>query len=99
MFPGLRANRRADPGRAAVRPTSGAIPQEPADVIFNDYRSNAPFYRIDQLMEIPTFATLPAVKAGQIDYWYYEWGLSHRGFAFVLENLASSVCGARADIV
>ena len=49
-------------------------------------------------MEIPTFASLPA-KAGQIDNWYYEWVLSHRGFAFVLENLAASVRGASADVV
>lgn len=71
----------------------------PADVIFNDYRSNAPFFRVDQLLEIPTFAALPAAKAGQIDNWYYEWVLSHRGFAFVLDNLAASVRGARADVV
>lgn len=71
----------------------------PVDLIFNDARSHGGYLRTEELLEIPTFAALPAAQAGQIANWYYEYVASYAGFTFVLTELAKTIRASRADVV
>lgn len=54
----------------------------------------------EQLMEkVPTFATLPAAKAGQFAGWDIEYVPSYRGFTPILQRLTEAVRNADPDIV
>ena len=68
-----------------------------ADLILNDVRTQA--LTPDQLAAKPTWAGLPAVKAGQVGPWYFEVTYSHKSYATVLEAIATVIKGARADVV
>ncbi|WP_019874302.1 ABC transporter substrate-binding protein [Sporichthya polymorpha] len=70
----------------------------PADLIFVDDRSAA--LQPDVLeRDQPTWANLPAVKAGQIGAWNGEAVFSPRGFADAIEELTTVVAGADAAVV
>jgi iron complex transport system substrate-binding protein len=69
----------------------------PADLILIDARSGSS--TAEQLMEVPTFATLPAAAAGQFGAWQTEYVPSYVAFTAVMEDLAETIRGARADIV
>ncbi|MFI1017321.1 ABC transporter substrate-binding protein [Streptomyces sp. NPDC020965] len=60
-----------------------------ADLIMVDNRSSA--LPTSALAKKPTWARLPAVKAGQITPWAMEERYSYLGFAPVLERLAAAV--------
>ncbi|MEV4441636.1 ABC transporter substrate-binding protein [Streptomyces sp. NPDC049577] len=60
-----------------------------ADLILLDSRTSA--LRPKDLTDRPTWAALPAVKAGQITPWLSEPRFSHAGCAPLLENLAAAV--------
>jgi iron complex transport system substrate-binding protein len=54
----------------------------------------------EQLVEsVPTFAALPAVKAGQFGSWDMEYVPSYKGFTPVLQRLAEVIRNADPDIV
>lgn len=70
----------------------------PADLILHDGRSYS--LQPDVLAaDYPTWATLPAVQAGQIHTWNAETVLSHRGFAEAVAALADTITTTRADVV
>lgn len=69
----------------------------PADLILHDTRAFS--LQPGQLATYPTWAALPAVRAGQIGRWSAEARLSAQGFAAVLEDLATTVTAARDDVV
>ncbi len=58
----------------------------PADVILYDSRPQA--MKIEELKKVPTFATLPAVKAGNVAPWNPEIPFSHLQLAKNLEPIA-----------
>ncbi|MZD08935.1 ABC transporter substrate-binding protein, partial [Streptomyces sp. SID5785] len=60
-----------------------------ADLIMLDNRS-ASMSR-EELAQKPTFASLPAVKAGQITPWAMEERYSYAGYGPVLERLADAI--------
>ncbi|RFU88064.1 ABC transporter substrate-binding protein [Streptomyces triticagri] len=60
-----------------------------ADLIMIDNRSNA--LPAKELAKKPTWARLPAVKAGQTVPWAMEERYSYAGFAPVLEQLAAAI--------
>lgn len=64
-----------------------------ADLIILDSRTQA--LRPTDLGGKPTWAELPAVKAGQVIGWNPEPRLSYAGFAPILETLAQSITKAR----
>lgn len=68
------------------------------DLILNDAREAAGYFTVDQLMAQPTFAALPAAKAGQIGPWRVEYVMSYQGFTSVLEELAETIRAARDDV-
>ncbi len=68
----------------------------PADVILVDNRAQA--LRPDQLDDKPTWAALPAVRAGQLGPYYAETRLSYQQNAAILEELAALVRRSRADV-
>lgn len=68
----------------------------PADLILRDVRWQA--LPVAELEKIPTWATMPAVKAGQVTPWQLELPYSYAGYAPVLEDLAEAIRSARADI-
>lgn len=61
------------------------------DVFFYDVRETGAFYTLDQVKEQPVVAQLPAIQAGQIGNWYYEYVFSRAGFTFVLNDLAETL--------
>jgi iron complex transport system substrate-binding protein len=69
----------------------------PADVILQDNRPHA--LSREQLMAIPTWHDLPAVKAGQVIDWHLEPIYSYKGYAPVIEDLAASIREARENVV
>jgi iron complex transport system substrate-binding protein len=69
----------------------------PADLVLHDTRAFS--LQPDQLAAYPTWAALPAVRAGQVGRWSAEARLSAQGFAAVLEDLAATVTAARDDVV
>ncbi|MHA6618574.1 ABC transporter substrate-binding protein [Pseudonocardia sp. DLS-67] len=68
----------------------------PADLVLHDTRAFS--LQPDQLAAYPTWAALPAVRAGQVGRWSAEARLSAQGFAAVLEDLAATVTAARDDV-
>ena len=66
------------------------------DLFLNDAREAAGYFSVDQLLEHPTFAALPAVQAGQIGAWHVEYVMSYQGFASVLRALAAYITDASA---
>jgi iron complex transport system substrate-binding protein len=70
----------------------------PADLIFNDVRGQA--MTLDQMKSgQPTFAALPAVKAGQVAPWFFEQPYSYQRYATVLEDLTKAVESADPAVV
>ena len=69
----------------------------PADLILHDTRAFS--LQPGQLSTYPTWAALPAVRAGQVGSWSAETRLSAQGFAAAVEDLAATVAAARADVV
>ncbi|MCA9863053.1 MAG: ABC transporter substrate-binding protein [Thermomicrobiales bacterium] len=70
----------------------------PVDLLIMDDRqwSSTP----EELIEkVPTFAALPAVKAGAYGPWTSEWVPSYPGMTPVLERLAELIAKADPDIV
>jgi iron complex transport system substrate-binding protein len=68
----------------------------PADVIIHDIRSYS--LQPDALAEFPTWAALPAVRAGQVGAWSAETVLSYQGFTTAFRDLADLIQSADADI-
>ncbi|GAA0824731.1 ABC transporter substrate-binding protein [Streptosporangium amethystogenes subsp. fukuiense] len=64
-----------------------------ADVILVDARTQS--MRVDEMMKKPTFAKLPAVKAGQVYAWHAEERYSYQGYADVLEKLLADLVKAK----
>jgi iron complex transport system substrate-binding protein len=69
----------------------------PADLILIDARSGSS--TAEQLMDVPTFAALPAAAAGQFGAWQTEYVPSYEAFTAVMKDLAATIRGARADVV
>ncbi|MEV5754867.1 ABC transporter substrate-binding protein [Actinoallomurus sp. NPDC052308] len=63
--------------------------QYPADVILLDARTSA--LQPKDLAAKPTWAKLPAVKAGQVTPWQSEPRFSNAGFAPIVETLAAAI--------
>ncbi|GAA0321018.1 ABC transporter substrate-binding protein [Actinoallomurus spadix] len=61
----------------------------PADLILLDARTSA--LQPEDLAAKPTWAKLPAVKAGQVTAWQSEPRFSHAGCAPLIESLAAAV--------
>ncbi|NUR92277.1 MAG: ABC transporter substrate-binding protein [Nonomuraea sp.] len=68
-----------------------------ADVILVDARSQS--MKIEEMAEKPTWAKLPAVKAGQLYPWHAAERYSHLGYAKVMEELKADLDQARDDVV
>ncbi|MET8865409.1 ABC transporter substrate-binding protein [Nonomuraea sp. NPDC004580] len=68
-----------------------------ADVILVDARAQS--MKIGEMAEKPTWAKLPAVKAGQLYPWHAAERYSHLGYAKVIEELVSALEKARDDVV
>lgn len=68
----------------------------PADVILYDTR-NASFFTTD-LASYPTFARLPAVRAGQLYPWNPETPTSWAAFAPALKDLADKLAAAKTGV-
>ncbi|MFI9384834.1 ABC transporter substrate-binding protein [Kutzneria sp. NPDC052558] len=64
----------------------------PADLILYDARTQA--LPLDQLLTHPTFAGLPAVKAGQIAPWHAETPFSYQRYTPVIKELTAAVAKA-----
>ncbi|MGW0803236.1 ABC transporter substrate-binding protein [Nonomuraea sp. NPDC002799] len=64
-----------------------------ADVILYDTRTQA--LKPEEMMKKPTFAKLPAVKAGQLYPWNAEAPYSYQGYAAFLEGLVANLKKAR----
>jgi iron complex transport system substrate-binding protein len=60
-----------------------------ADVILYDTRTQA--LKPEEMMKKPTFAELPAVKAGQLYPWRAEAPFSYQGYADFLEELVANL--------
>lgn len=70
----------------------------PADLILLDERDGG--FTVDNVADAPiTFASHPAVKAGQLGNWYTEFVLSYNAMASVLEELAADLASSRDDVV
>jgi iron complex transport system substrate-binding protein len=63
----------------------------PADVLMVSTRPAA--VQGSELADIPTFATHPAVVAGQVYGWNQDFILSHQGMAEALEHVTESITG------
>ncbi|MEU4403552.1 ABC transporter substrate-binding protein [Streptosporangium sp. NPDC023963] len=64
-----------------------------ADVILVDARTQS--MRPEEMKKKPTFAALPAVKAGQVYQWHAEERYSYQGYADVLERLHTDLAKAK----
>jgi iron complex transport system substrate-binding protein len=72
--------------------------RHPADLILVDIRGQA--LTAEQMTkDFPTFANLPAVKAGQVGKWYFEAPYSYRSMANVLVDLAATVRAANPHLI
>lgn len=69
----------------------------PADLFLNDARAGS--YTVEQLMAVPTFASLPAAQAGQIGRWDSEYVPSYGPVAEILERLTETVRSSQPDLV
>ncbi|QFY10520.1 ABC transporter substrate-binding protein [Nonomuraea phyllanthi] len=68
-----------------------------ADVILVDARAQS--MKIEEMARKPTWAKLPAVKAGQLYPWHAAERYSHLGYAKVMEELKADLDKARDDLV
>jgi iron complex transport system substrate-binding protein len=69
-----------------------------ADVIFNDIRGQS--LTVDEMKKAhPTFANLPAVKAGQVGRWHFESPYSFKSVANVLQDMAVTIRAANPGLV
>lgn len=68
-----------------------------ADLILNDIRGQA-LTTAQMTADQPTFATLPAVQAGQVADWHFESPYSYASFTAILRDLAEAVSSADAEI-
>ncbi|OUC91236.1 ABC transporter substrate-binding protein [Streptosporangium minutum] len=64
-----------------------------ADVILVDARTQS--MQVEEMKKKPTFAALPAVKAGQVYPWHAEERYSYQGYADVLEKLRADLAKAK----
>ncbi|GAA3445467.1 ABC transporter substrate-binding protein [Planomonospora venezuelensis] len=64
-----------------------------ADVILVDARAQS--MQVPEMMKKPTFAQLPAVKAGQVYPWRAEQRYSYQGYTAMLEELAANLAKAK----
>lgn len=71
--------------------------KHPADLLLNDLRGQA--LTTENMMSQPTFAALPAVRAGQVAPWYFEEPYSYQRYATVIEELTKAVESADPAIV
>ncbi|GGJ80394.1 ABC transporter substrate-binding protein [Pilimelia anulata] len=69
----------------------------PADLIITDSRSHALSH--DQLAKVPTWKTLPAVKANQIGLWPGESRFSHVLSTKIVQDFTALIGASRADVV
>ena len=69
----------------------------PADLILVDARSGSSSG--EQLLDVPTFAALPAAAAGQLGAWQTEYVPSYAAFTTVMQDLAATIRGADPDVV
>lgn len=65
----------------------------PADVILTDARAQS--MQAEEMKKKPTFADLPAVKAGQVYPWLAEQRYSYQGYADVLERLHAALAASK----
>ncbi|MEO3791743.1 ABC transporter substrate-binding protein [Nonomuraea sp. B10E15] len=68
-----------------------------ADVILVDARAQS--MKIDEMAAKPTWAKLPAVKAGQLYPWHAAERYSYLGYAKVMEELKANLDKSRDDVV
>jgi len=68
-----------------------------ADVILVDARAQS--MKVAEMAKKPTWAELPAVKAGQLYAWHAAERYSHLGYAKVMEELKGNLEAARDDVV
>lgn len=68
------------------------------DLIFNDIRQQS--LTVEQMRDDhPTFANLPAVKAGQVGKWHFESPYSYGAMADALADMAATVRAADPNVV
>ncbi|MDQ3578147.1 MAG: ABC transporter substrate-binding protein [Actinomycetota bacterium] len=95
-------------GLDLVAPTEGEAPtwetisweqvsKYPADLILTDARDQA--LSQSDLAKIPTWAQLPAVRAGQLGLWHAETPMSYQKLTPALIELTEVVSKARTDVV
>ncbi|MCF6470147.1 hypothetical protein FAF44_17340 [Nonomuraea sp. MG754425] len=68
-----------------------------AGVILVDARSQS--MKIEETAAKPTWARLPAVRAGQLYPWHAAERYSYLGYAEVMEELVAELGRSRADVV
>lgn len=68
----------------------------PADLILVDTREGS--YSLDDFNAVPTWGSVPAVQAGQVDVWHAEPIYSYAGYAPELRRLAGLIRSARSDV-
>ena len=69
-----------------------------ADLIFNDIRGQS--LTVEEMKKAhPTFANLPAVKAGQMGRWHFESPYSYQSVAAVLADMAGTIRTANPGLV
>jgi iron complex transport system substrate-binding protein len=74
------------------------VAKYPADLILVDARSGS-LTGEELAAQVPSFAALSAAKAGQFGAWQTEYVPSYAGVSAVLEDLAETIRGAKADVV
>jgi iron complex transport system substrate-binding protein len=70
----------------------------PADLLLVDARSGS-LTGPELAAQVPTFAALPAARAGQFSAWQTEYVPSYAGVAAVLEDLAATIRDMKTDVV
>jgi iron complex transport system substrate-binding protein len=68
----------------------------PTDLILVDAREGS--YSLDDFAAVPTWSSVPAVQAGQVDVWHAEPIYSYVGYAPELRRLAGLIRNARGDV-
>lgn len=69
----------------------------PADLILVDTREGS--YSLEDFAKAPTWAAVPAAKAGQVAEWHAEPIYSYAGYAPELRRLAQLLRDSRGDVV
>ncbi|WP_424188015.1 ABC transporter substrate-binding protein [Actinokineospora sp. G85] len=69
----------------------------PADLVLTDAREFT--LSRDELAKQPTWAQLPAVRAGQVGLWHAETPMSYQKLTPVIRELAEQIEKARTDVV